>query len=304
MVRSEAARSLGKIRGDAALAALVQNAQTAHPKVRRAIAGALGAFRTDKSVKLLSKLAKKDPSYLVEAEASRALGRTRQKGVKSTLLALVDRESWADVTRAGALDGLGQLGDEETVDDVMTWTRYGVPTRGRRAAIAALARISDERRVQRCLVDLLDDDDPHLRVDVVNALEQIGDPRSRGALSRRLAHELDGRVARRIREALRDLGDSSARERRRVNEELETVKNELAELKVRLTKLEGGKQAKSEAPTPAKKKKKKKKTAHSEKAARAPARKTKVDKPKAKKAAKRRGVTPRRRKILDERGSG
>jgi aminopeptidase N len=89
---------------------------------------------------------------------------------------------------------------------VISWTRYGVPTRGRRAAIAALPRISEHKKVRRCLEDLLDDPDPHLRIDVIGALEAFGDARSRGELQRRLAHELDGRVARRLREALRDMG--------------------------------------------------------------------------------------------------
>jgi aminopeptidase N len=239
MVRSEAARSLGKIRGDEAFRALSEHARTTHPKLRRAVAAALGNFKTDKSLKLLAKLAKKDQSYLVEAEASRALGRTRQKAARELLLDLVDRESWADIARAGALDGLGQLGDEETLEAVMAWTRYGVPSRGRRAAIAALPKISEHKKVRRCLEDLLDDPDPHLRIEVVNALEQLGDARSRGALSRRLAHELDGRVARRIREALRDMGESGARERKRVNDELETLKGELGELKTRLARIEG-----------------------------------------------------------------
>lgn len=338
MVRAEAARSLGKIRGEEALEALVATTRAAHPKVRRAVAAALGAFKHEKPVKPLAKLAKKDPSYLVEAEASRALGRTRQKGVKSTLLELVDRASWADVTRAGALDGLGHLADEETIDDVIAWTRYGVPTRGRRAAISALTRISDHKKVRRCLEDLLDDADPHLRIDVVAALEDLGDPKSRAALSRRLPHELDGRVARRIREALRDMGEAGSRERKRLNDELETLKGELSEIKTRLARLEGPKRAKGaeEKPEPAekkparKKKKKARKTAprradRAEPADRAqravrhgatekadvtrkpPAKKTpqRAAKAKAKTRTKtrRRTTTPRRRKILDERGS-
>jgi aminopeptidase N len=86
MVRVEAARALAKARNQAAFEGLSKAAKTKHPKVRRAVASALGAFRTPEAAKILTALARNDRSYLVGAEASRALGRTRQPGVKKTLL--------------------------------------------------------------------------------------------------------------------------------------------------------------------------------------------------------------------------
>ena len=157
MVRVVAARSLGKIRSDAAFDALVKGARARHPKVRRAVATALGAFRTPGAAKVLTLLARKDPSYLVGAEASRALGRTRQPGAKKTLLALAKRPSWGDCFLSGALDGLGNLRDEETVPNVIAHTGYGHPTRGRRSAIHALATLTDSRRAREHLEDLLSD---------------------------------------------------------------------------------------------------------------------------------------------------
>ena len=247
MVRAEAARALGRVRGPESFSWLERGLDTDHPKVRRAVASALGSFRTADAARLLVKRARKDDSYLVEAESARSLGRTRQPGVLEELLAVVDRPSWADVLRAGALDGLGSTRDESAVSHVLTHTRYGVPTRGRRAAIAALPRLSEGRKVREHLEDLLDDIDPYLRIDVVAALQSLGDPRARSALRRRLEHELDGRVARRIREALRDLGDSAERERKRLSDELETLRNEFSELKTRMSQLEGKKAAKGSA---------------------------------------------------------
>ena len=74
MVRVQCARSLGRIRGELALQALLQGAGAKHPKVRRSVASALGAFRTPRAATVLTKLARRDPSYLVGAEASRAPG--------------------------------------------------------------------------------------------------------------------------------------------------------------------------------------------------------------------------------------
>jgi aminopeptidase N len=242
MVRAEAARALGKIRSQEAFSALAAEASADHPKVRRAVASALGNFKTAGAAKVLEKRAKSDPSYLVEAESVRSLGRTRQAEVLPVILSLLDRPSWAEVSRAGALDALGALRDERALPEVLKRTEYGFPTRGRRAAIAALAQISEGRKVREHLEDLLDDKDPHLKIDVVAALQFLADPKSRGPLHRAKERELDGRVVRRLREALRDMGEHKAvAERKRLNDELDGVRNELSELKARLSKLEAGK---------------------------------------------------------------
>ncbi|HEV8547846.1 MAG TPA: M1 family aminopeptidase [Polyangiaceae bacterium] len=238
MVRAEAARALGRLRGEAAFDALGATAHDKHPKVRRAVAEALGAFRTPAAARILKTLAQSDKSYLVAGDAARALGRTRQPGVLKDLMAVLDRPSWADTQRSGALHGMAELRDESAVPTVMARSRYGVPTRSRRVAVSALAQLSDSRRTREHLEELLDDRDPHFRISVIDALRELGDTKARGALRRALERELDGRVTRRLREALRDLGEAGAHERKRLGDELETVRGELAELKQRLAKLE------------------------------------------------------------------
>ncbi len=241
MVRGEAARALGKLRSDDALEALLGALDTSHPKVRRAVATALGAFKQLKSAQALQALLGKEASYLVSADAARALGRTRQPGALETLKSVVDQPSWADVIRAGALDGMAALRDDAALDVVAKRTRYGIPTRGRRAAVHALASLGEGRKTREQLEELLEDKDPHFKIDVVAALSTLGDNKSRGAMRRALDRELDGRVSRRLREALRDMGDSPTSEKKRLNDELESVRDELTELKNRLVKLEGRK---------------------------------------------------------------
>jgi aminopeptidase N len=238
MVRAEAARALGRIRSESALLSLIAATRVEHPKVRRAVASALGRFRKPSAAKALAGLARRDRSYLVAADAARALGRTRQPGVRRELMAVLDAPSWADSRRAGALDGLSGLRDEDAVPAVIERTHYGVPSRGRRAAVMALAALSDSRRAREHLEGLLEDQDPHFRSSVVDALSTLGDTKARGALRAALDRELDGRVARRIREVLRDLGDSGGAERKRLGDELETLRGELAELKGRVAGME------------------------------------------------------------------
>jgi aminopeptidase N len=225
---------------------------TAHPKVRRAVVQALGSFRTTKAADLLRKVALQDASYLVEAEAARSLGATRQASGFDTLVDILDRPAWADVIRVGAIDGLANLRDERALPHVIARSRYGVSTRGRRAAILALPKLAGDRKARETLEDLLDQADPYLRVDVVRALAELGDTKARVALHRQLERDLDGRVRRRIREALRDLGGTGKRETDRLRDELEALRNEHAELKARIGKIEALHPARPDTPPPAK----------------------------------------------------
>jgi aminopeptidase N len=247
MVRVEVARALGKIRSDAALQALLAALTTAQPKVRRAVVGALGGFKKPEAAKALQVLLGKEASYLVAADAARSLGRTRQHGALETLKSIVDQSSWADVIRAGALDGMAALRDDGAIEPVLKRTRYGIPTRGRRAAVHALASLGEGRKTREQLEDLLEDKDPHFKIDVVSALTTLADSKSRPALRRALDRELDGRVSRRLREALRDLADGPSQDKKRLNDELESVRDELTELKNRLAKLEARKADKAQS---------------------------------------------------------
>src|SRR5262249_49835323 len=188
---------------------------------------------------------------LVEADAARALGATKQAMAFDTLVDILDRPSWADVIRSGAIEGLAHLRDERALPHVVARTRYGVPTRGRRAAIMAVPKRASDRKGRGTREDLLDGTDPSLRVDVVRALAELGDAKSRGALHRQLERDLDGRVRRRIREALRDLGGAGKRETDRLRDELEALRNEHVELKARIGKIEALSPPPSNGKTPA-----------------------------------------------------
>jgi aminopeptidase N len=243
MVRAEAARALATIGGTDSAELLLEGLSIKHPKVRRAVVTGLGKFRDPKVARALSARAKRDPSYLVEAEAARALGKTREPGVKATLLGQLGKRSWADVKMGGVIEGLAALRDEAPLDKLIEHTEYGVPTRARRAAIRALPNVSDAPSVRQHLEDLLDDGAPHVRTDVVLALSSLGNPKSKGALRRRLGKETDGRVTRQIREALRDIGGASGEQRRQADE-IETLRRELGDLKTRIAKLEPQKSSK------------------------------------------------------------
>ncbi len=237
-VRAECARALGAIKAKECFEALKKATAVKHPKARRAVMDALGKFRTPAAVDALRPHALKDESYLVEAEAARALGATKQANAFDVLLDVVDRKSWADVISAGALDGLAALRDDRAVPHVLTRTRYGHPSRARRAAVLAVPKLGSDRKSRETLEDLLDDPDPMLRLDVARALGEMNDTKSRPALKAKLDTDLDPRVRRRIRETLRDLGHVPSKQLDHLKDELEKLQVEHAEVKARLGKLE------------------------------------------------------------------
>jgi aminopeptidase N len=265
--RVECASALGKIRARECFDALSKVRQAAHPKVRRAVVEALGNFRTIDALEAIKPLALRDDSYLVESEAARALGRTRQAAAFDLLVDLLDRPSWFDVVRAGAIDGLATLRDDRAVPILSADVRYGHPTRVRRAAAMALPKIAGDRRTRETLELLLDDRDPLLRIDAVRALAELGDSKARPALRDRLDTDTDPRVRRHVREALRDLAEPK-RGTEPLREELDKLQNEHGELKTRMAKLEaqlgarGARRSDGKAPGGEAKKEKSKKGDH------------------------------------------
>jgi aminopeptidase N len=208
-------------------------------KVRRAIVAGLGNFRTATAAQALLPIARTDGSYLVEAAAARALGRTKQAVAFEALLDARRKHSWADVIASAAIDGLAALADDRATPHLEASTRYGVPTRVRRAAILALPKFAG-KKTRELLEELLDDSDPHLRIDVVRALVDLGDGKARGALVSRRERDLDPRVRRRIREALRDL-DATAPAKKddaSAKEEVEELRLRTKQLESRLLELE------------------------------------------------------------------
>jgi len=236
-VRVECAEALGHIRAREAFDVLVKAREVAHAKVRRAVVDALGRFRTTAAVEALKPKALRDESYLVEAEAARALGKTRQAAAYEVLLDVMGRPSWADVISSGAIDGLAALRDDRALPHLFSRTRYGHPARVRRAAALAIPKLATDRRAREHLEELLDDADPIVRMDVVRALSDLGDARSRSALRARAEVDLDARVRRRIREVVRDLG-GERKQHNELKDTVERLETEQKELRARLAKLE------------------------------------------------------------------
>jgi hypothetical protein len=96
--------------------------------------------------------------------------------------------------------------------------------------------VSRSEETRQHLVELLDDPHPHFRLSVIAALEELAGRKVRSALNAQLSREDDGRVVRRVKEALRRL-DSGSSNRETLDRFVE-LERELNSLKGRLARVE------------------------------------------------------------------
>ncbi len=242
-VQAEAARALGDVRTAEALDRLTALLDVPHPKGRRGVVSALGQFLRPRAAEALTELLRHgDPSYFVEAEAARSLGRTRQPGAFEALAEVIrTRESWQDVVRQLAFEGLGALLDERAVPLAKEWSAPGKSWQARVAAIGLLGRLGeDKKHVVEYLATLLDDPDLRVRQAATVSLAACNDAAAVPALRRLAARDLDGRVIRRAREAIAQIQEGKRRgeDVQRLRDDVERLQKENADLRQRLEKLE------------------------------------------------------------------
>jgi aminopeptidase N len=241
-VQAEAARALGNVRGDAAFSALVAATKVKHPKARRAVALALGEFRTDEACTVLERMLRKDASYFVEAAAATSIGKTKSARAHDVLsAALPAKESWQETVRAGVLAGMAELGDERSLLPCLAWTAYGKPTAARRAAVAALGKFGEGRKdVRDTLIALIEDRSFHVRVAAIDALEALHEQAAIGPFERIASQDVDGRLKRRCADAAAKIREHMAKpaEVKQLRDELAGVRDANRALQTRLEALE------------------------------------------------------------------
>ncbi len=241
-VQAAAAKALGTIRTTLAMRALTAGLKTKHPKARRAVVKALGEFRDEDVAKMLiGVLDEGDPSYFVEAEAARSLGKTRSTKAFDVLKKNLRKESFNEVIRVGVFDGYAELKDPQAIPIIIEWTRYGKPHAAREAATKALGKLGEGKpEVTDHLVHLLDDPWFRVRLESCVALGELLDAKASGALERLVERELDGRVKRRAREAIQKIqaGREASDEFRKLRDDVDKLREENRQLKERLEKIE------------------------------------------------------------------
>ncbi|MEK6704785.1 MAG: M1 family aminopeptidase [Bdellovibrionota bacterium] len=224
-VKAEIASILAEIRTQAACDGLTQAIRALdveHPKARRAIVKALGKFKNEKASSVLRKIAEKDVSYYVEAEATIAwassvtradlIGATspdaeRISGlIEEFLSSQLKKDSHRDAIRSASLKaftnipGIGSGDRQGSVTKVVSWTKRGLPHDARIAAVDCLGQIAkgagqlERTRILAVFTELADEDDFRLRMALVGALEKSEMSEAISLLSRIKMLDVDGRV--------------------------------------------------------------------------------------------------------------
>jgi aminopeptidase N len=210
---------------------LLVNTAHPHPKVRTAIARALGNYRDESAATALLAM-RDDASYFAVAAAYESLGKTRDPRAFDALTAGVRIASWSDTIGAGAARGLGALADARALAPLMAALDVRQGEALRRAAVVAIAELGSRvDSVRGDAVDVLErtlgDASYLVRVSTYTASEKIGDARLLAALDRSSTLESDGRLRRDAAEAA-----IRVRETQKVPMQVEAMREELEKLRV------------------------------------------------------------------------
>jgi aminopeptidase N len=246
-VRQTAATALGKLSGEKVREALIEAAQRdTKAQVRRESIKSLGGFSHDSTRAALRSIIGQDQSYFAIAEALRALAKVDRNGCRADLIAALKTPSHQEVILRAACDGLVDLKDRSSADEIAKLLDQPVSAQRRAALTGALARLKpDDRAVAERLHKQLDNRRGNVRQATIDALVAMGDPAAiEVLLARRAKNEDPSRILRALDEGIEKL---RAKENNldSLNKELDTLRTQNRQLEERLKKLESA-QKKSE----------------------------------------------------------
>lgn len=242
-VQAEAADALAQLRSSKARDALIAALSVKHPKARRAVVRSLGTYKDSVAADAILELAKKDESYFVEAEATRAYAqasRTIAKSndaVESFLIAQLQKPSYRQQIQCFALRALGDLpgigrGERpRALDALLEGTCRGQDMDARCAAVDTLGKISktadssERARIFRVFSDLSDEEGFRIRMALISAIREAESPDGIGLLEKIRRLELDGRARRKAMTYAADLQSAGT-----MPESIETLRAALEKL--------------------------------------------------------------------------
>ncbi|MBE8988381.1 M1 family metallopeptidase [Nostoc sp. LEGE 12450] len=257
-VRVEVAKQLAKINLDQAFDGLVLGLKDKNAYVRRSVVEALAQIKTAESYKVVRGLLQKgDPSYYVEATASRVIGAIasanleekpkEDKVLKQLKGILEEKAGWNEVVRSGAIAGLAEFKTSEAaLNLLLEYTKIGVPQPLRLATIRALGKISvgqspvNLERILEKLAELAKETFFLTQVAVAAALGQMETPKAVGILRSLAEQTADGRVRRNAEEEISRVQKNIGSEKtlRQLREDFDQLKQQNQELRSRLENLE------------------------------------------------------------------
>ena len=217
-VRRSIAQALGKTPGEPSRKALLDALERDRSsEVRKAAAAGLASFEGDEVESGLRHAIEDDASDFVAGAAAESLGKVAKADAESELVALLERSSYADVVRRGAVAGLVAIGDEKSLPHVLRFAEYrwgaGQQHELARASLAAAVKLAgaDHAAVRARLVERLTDPYFRTRQTAATLLADAGRLDAVGALMDAAAAERLGPVKRHFEAQLKRLAEVAAK---------------------------------------------------------------------------------------------
>ncbi|MBP87433.1 MAG: hypothetical protein CMJ64_12035 [Planctomycetaceae bacterium] len=238
-VRQEAAKSLGKFKGDAARSALLKAAVDDKKSfVRREALKSLGKFKHDETKETLRRVIKADRSYYAVAEALKALEKVDHDNSLQEHNNAAKLVSHRQVVLKAAIEGLVKLKDpQSSLNFSAMLDRNNTPAR-RAVLIGGMARLKpDDAEVLKRLHAELDNDRRNVKKAAIEALVAIGDPGAIDVLLEARKRQETSGMGRSIDEAIEKLREKS-KGIDQLQKQLEQLRQQNRKLEERLKKLE------------------------------------------------------------------
>jgi len=240
-VRSEAAKTLGKVGNKQALEALMKLSRVKQRRVRRAVVAALGEFKDAAVAEPLMAALRGDDSPYVQCQAALSYAKAGQKDAFAVVTSAVGTPSPEDAISEACLEALGYVKEPRSREFLREHLPYGQPTRARVGALKAFARLGWLEEVEVALLKdlLLEDKEYAVRTQVLETVSEILDKRLLDAVREAAEKDVDPRAKRRAMEVALRLADASSVEKAlsRVKDDLERVKSESREFRERFSSM-------------------------------------------------------------------
>lgn len=255
-VRATAADALGKMNGDSAEKLLLAALPSAEePWLRARIVGALGFIKGDAALAAkLENISREDKSFRARGAALTALGHGKSSVAYSALTAAVSSESPDGFLRRAALRALGTLGDDRAAPLLLDWSAPGKDFESRIAAIYALANLQkDNHEITKQLASYTGEPHYPIRIAAIRSLGTRGDDTAipalqallkSGSLSILMGPTIKAQIARLQRNGAGQGGNGAAEEAqpaasaRAVDQRLDRIEHLMQEMNGRLKAIE------------------------------------------------------------------
>ena len=208
-VRRDATWAVGSVKSFDESEYLIKAYGDRDPSVRTASVTSLGRYKGNTAVNTLRYAFEKDSSYVVAAAALRSLTRADSVHRKEYLYQGLRRDSYNEGIRSTALQCLTEIGDQDALDTIVAFTRYGIDRTIRIQAIRSLGTVWGQRDdVVQYMFRFLTDKSYDMRRAAVDVLGRINKRIVLDRLRQFITTETDGRLINSANEAVSKIEDA------------------------------------------------------------------------------------------------